>query len=356
MPRATGRHNETRDRIAREYFDLSPLSCRFCEQSTPLPTELTDQVVTEYSQRPFRADVAALGSSGQIVAVIEVVDTNLPKERNLVAQAELPLAFYVEPDALDSGFTGYCSPFCWTNRGQKHSSAWTAPICSCCERPFFTLEFTYELVDWEDPYHPVCIECAAKATGGQWRSPGKLALGDPADRIPGLDADVLDLFLSFCDADFWAMAWTNRTVKPVEPPPEVDTEIVTAVRLNEVEAAFDDGKWDNGERMLQPIGAPAWDRPPGPALYAWNRRNCVQTALAWRRLREHRLSCLPPLIQSGIRSRPPLADVVTDVAQVVLIHRGFPDGRFTACGIDREKSDEPIEATMKGEVTCRDCK
>ena len=346
-------HNEVRDRIARGYFNLPPLSCQFCKYKTPLPTKDVSKVVVERGDRHFRADVAALNQQDGIVAVVEVVNTNPPSEQVLVAQSALPGAFYVEMDALDGDFKGYCSPFCWTNRDEKNVLPWTAPTCSECEQPYYTLEFQYELLDWDNPHCPMCLECASKYPRGQWRSPGELGTGDPRDRIPGPCADVLDLFLSFSDSDFWAMVWTSRTAKSGEAQ---SPETETAARLDQVEAAFERGDWNDGERLLQPIGAPAWDRSPGPALFAWNHDNCVRTALAWRRLREYRISCLPSSIQAGIRSRPPLEDVVTDTTQVEVIHRGFPDGRFTACGIDRENSSKQIVASMTDVPTCESCR
>ena len=214
------------------------------------------------------------------------------------------------------------------------------------------MEYQYRLVDWENPGEKICIECAAKTSGGQWRSPGELAMGDPEDRIPGASADVLDLFLSSYDADFWTMVWTNRTATPGEArTPETET----AVRLDQVEAAFSSGDWNGGERLLQPIGAPPWDRPLGPALFAWDHDNCVRVALAWRRLREYRRSCLPPSIREAIQMRPAPAEVTTGVAPTVVIHRGFPDGRFTACGVDREKTDETIVAEAQGQPACAVC-
>ena len=303
-------HDEVRDSIKQEYFYLPSLNCRFCKCKTPLPTDGVVSVVSEHTQPPFRADIAALNRQGQVVAVVEVVNTNPPSEQVLAAQSKLAAAFYVTLDALDNSFTGYCSPFCWTNRKEKNISPWSVPVCSDCERPYHTLEFTYELLDWENPNWLVCIECAARTSGGQWRSPGELAMGDPRDRVPDPGADVLDLFLSFSDADFWAMVWTNRTAKSGEAR---TSESATGVRLDQVDVALNSGEWNHGERLLQPIGAPAWDRPPGPALFAWNHDNCLRTALAWRRLREYRLSCLPPSIQAGIRSRPPLGEVVMDV-------------------------------------------
>ncbi len=310
-------------------------------------------MVIERRDLHFRADVAALDQQGDIVAVVEVVNTNPPSEQVLVSQSTLVGAFYVGMDALDKGFKGYCSSFCWTNRNEDNVKPWSAPACSECERPYYTLEFQYELVDWENPYYPMCLECAAKYPGGQWRSPGDLAMGDPGDRIPGPDADVLDLFLSFSDSDFWAMVWTSRTAK-LEEARSPETE--TAARLDQVEAAIERGDWNGGERLLQPIGAPAWDRPPGPALFAWNHDNCGRTALSWRRLREYRIRCLPSSIQTAIRSRPPLEDVVTDPTQIEVIHRGFPDGRFTACGIDKETSSKPVVATMTDTPTCESCR
>ena len=354
MKKRNGTHDEVRDRIARSYFHLPPLKCRFCKYETPLPIEGVDRVATEHRHRRFRADVAALNQRGQIIAVVEVVNTNRPSDETLDAQSELESAFYVTLDALDDGFAGYCSHFCWTHRGEENALPWSPPACGNCERFFHTMEFQWQLYDWEQSsQESECMECAARRSGGQWRSPGDIALGDPEDRIPGPNADAHDLFLAFEDADFWAMVWTNRTSKPSEAR---TPETQTAARLDQVEAAFDSGDWHNGQRLLQPIGAPPWDRPPGPALFAWNHDNCVRTALAWRRLREHRLGCLPPSIQAGIQSRPPLEDVVTDIAKVVVIHRGFPDGRFTACGIDRETCEEPIEATMTGNPTCRLCR
>ncbi len=366
MPKRSGTHNEVRDTVAQEYFNLPPLNCRFCKYETPLPTEGVAHVVTEHTHRPFRADVAALNRRGQVVAVVEIVNTNPPNEQTLAAQSELASAFYVTLDALDDGFSGYCSPFCWTHRAEENVSPWSVPACEGCNRPYYTLEFPYVLRGCCSPL--VCIECAAmgmvgRDCGDHRRLGGYLSYAsylsdllwgeeEMFTRIPGPDADVLDLFLSFSDADFWAMVWTNRTAKSEEAR---SPETQTADRLDEVDAAFNSGDWNNGQRLLQPIGAPAWDRPPGPALFAWNHDNCVRTALAWRRLREYRLSCLPTLIQAGIQSRPPLGDVVTDIAKVAVIHRGFPDGRFTACGIDREKGDEPIEVTMTGNPTCGSC-
>ena len=345
-------HDEIRDRIADEYFNLSPLKCRFCKHDRLLPVAGVSRVVTEHSRGSFRSDVAALNRCGEVVAVVEVVNTNPPTKQTLDAQSELESAIYVTLDALADGFSGYCSPFCWTNRKVENVSTWSVPTCESCEKHFHALEVSYELVDWENPGGTVCIECASKTTGGQWRSPGELALGEPEDRIPGPDATVLDHFLSFSDADFWATVWAKRTTNPSEPR---TSEQGTAARLDQVEAAFDEGDWDGGQRLLQPIGAPAWDRAPGRALFAWDPDNCIRTARAWNRLRDHRLSRLSPVIQSGIRSRPSIGDVVAARPKASVIHKGFPDGRFTACGIDRQKRDDPVEATMSGHHTCDLC-
>ncbi len=120
MPERSGTHDEVRDTIAQEYFNLPPLNCRFCKRETPLPTEGVAHVVTKHSHLRLEADVAALDQRGQAVAVIEIVNTNPPNEQTLTAQSELAAAFYVRLDALDDGFTGYCSPLCWKHRNEQN--------------------------------------------------------------------------------------------------------------------------------------------------------------------------------------------------------------------------------------------
>ncbi len=346
-------HDTIRGRIAQEYFNLPPLRCLFCKLEAPIVTERVARVVTEFRHGQFRTDVTALTQQGEVVGVVEVINTNPPNEQTLTSQSELESAFYVTLDALGNGFSGYCSPFCWRNRNEANASPWSVPACADCGRPYHTMEYQYRLVNWESPSDEICIECAARTMGGQWRSPGELAMGDPEDRIPDTDSDVLDLFLSFSDADFRAMVWTDRTATPGSArTPETET----AARLDQVEAAFDSGSWNGGQALLQPIGAPAWDRPPGPALFAWDHDNCVRTALAWRRLREYRLSCLPPSIREAIQKRAALPEVATGATPTVVTHRGFPDGRFTSCGIDRDQTDEPIIATMQEQPTCALCR
>ena len=342
-------HDELRDRIAREYFDLPPINCRFCHSTTSLHTESVAEVVVERRHQHFRADVASLDLLGRIVAVVEVVNTNPPSEEVLAAQSRLKAAFYVTLDALEDGFSGYCSPICWTHRDEENSCPWSAPSCPRCERYLHALDFPQALIDWEQPDEPVCLECAAKTANGQWRSPGELALGDPAERIPGPDADLIELFLAFSDAEFWSMVWSNRTREPKEP---WTSEKETQSRLALVEAEFDDGRWNEGQALLQPIGAPAWDRPDGLALFAFAHDNCVRTADAWRRLKDHRLRRLPAVVQEWISSRPGFEK---DGSPGTVLHRGFPDGRFTACGIDRQAVDEHIRASMTEQPTCSLC-
>ena len=349
-------HDELKEIIAQAYYVLPELVCQFCKCTRPLPQMGVERVATEYRTQEFQADIAALNQEGKLVAVIEVVNTHSPNENVLLAQSELEAAFYVEMDALDNGFTGYCSTFCWTNRKESNVSSWKAPSCEICGRYFFSMEYQYELFDWEGLTGFVgtnCIECAARHDGGQWLSPGELALGHPEDRIPGPNADVLALFLAFEEANFWAKVWANRTMKQSEAwSAETDTE----VRLSQVEDAFNREHWNEGQMLLQPIGAPKWDSPSGPRLFAWNHENCLRTARAWRRLREHRLSCLPPMLQTAIGFRPPLCDAAIDPPTPIMTHRGFPDGRFTDCGLDRTKSSEPIIASMSDTPTCERCR
>lgn len=305
------RHNILRDLIAEEYCKLPALSCRFCHHSATVPRDGVVRVATEYKSGRFRADVAALDANGRIAAVIEVVDTNSPKPDVLDAQAELPAAFYVTMDALNwldqREFHGWCSAFCWKNRESKNVEDWSARRCrGPCELPLHLLEYPQTLIDWENPYAPICLLCAARQPSGQWRPAGDLVFSDAQDRVPQNTGNVVDLFLAFSDADFWAQVWSKRTHK-VSQARMSETE--TARCLDQVEAAFDVGEWNRGYLMLQPIGAPAWDRPADKTMFAFEHSNCMRTAFAWRRLREYRISRLPTVVQAAIRTRPPLPGV-----------------------------------------------
>lgn len=328
----------------RHDYPLVPRACDYCEMTIEFPI---GEAIAERRVDAFRPDIS-IRHEGNLMAVIEVIDTHPPDQAKLSAQERLSNAYYFH---VDGGF--WCSPWCWQN--QNNPRLCPMPVCEHCERLIYTLGFgTHGLFDWEGLDGELCLECAARRPDGQWRSPGDLALGDPEDRLPRSDATTVELFLSFSDSNFWAMVWTNRTARLTEPRrPETET----TTRLDQVELAFNRGDWDNGERLLQPIGAPAWDRPlEGPVLFAWGHENCVRTALAWRKLREYRLRCLPPSIQACIRSRPTLNDVVIDVKEIVVTHRGFPDGRYTACGIDREKANDLIRTSMDDEPTCPKCR
>ena len=332
----------------RQEYPLAPRTCDYCEIDIVFPK---GDAIPERRTGNFRPDIS-IRQQERLLAIIEVIDKNPPDQPKLAAQEKLPNAYYFH---VDGGF--WCSPWCWQN--QYIERLCPMPECAQCERLIYTLGFgTHGLVDWNggDGFGgAVCLECAASRSDGQWRTPGDIALGDPEDRMPTANSTVVELFLSFSDADFWAMVWTNRTTQLSEARRRDETE--TSTRLDQVEAAFRQWDWDNGERLLQPIGAPLWDRSPNsPALFAWNHDNCVRTALAWRKLREHRIRSLPLSIQACISSRAALDEVVTDVNQIVVIHRGFPDGRFTECGIDREKTNEPIQVTMADTPTCPRCR
>ena len=253
-----------------------------------------------------------------------------------------------------------------------------------CGRPFHQTFSETVWRDWDDdPNCELCLECAAGISGAQWRSPGEVIGGTQA---PGVDATVADRFLAFTDAEFWASVWEGRAKYPSKPYSKRGDESATAARLYQVESAFEEGEWDRGFELLQPIGAPGWGAVERDApLYAWEPENCARVSAAWIRLRDHRLSELPDVIADIIRrrgfrrdsyaearyERESLAERAREaiesgkfaddidrhrrLAEFDLLHRGFPGGRFTACGIDREKLEGSVRVSMTGEPTCPYC-
>ena len=337
-------HNAVRDRIAQEYFRLPLLNCRFCKYETPLPTEGVSQVVTEHEHGQFRADVAALNRQGKVVAVVEVVNTNPPSEQVLAAQSELAGAFYIELDELDNGFTGYCSPAGRT--GTRRTCHIGAFQLAPARRPYH--RWNSHTSSWigRTPTTPVCIECAARTSGGQWRSPGGLALGDPQDPRPGrrcarpvpvvlrlgllgdgLDQQNLKAWVGAIsrDGDFGSprpdgcRVQCRRLERRREAPPTHrrasmgQTVRSRIVRVEPRQLRADSSRLASLERVSTQL-PPAF----GPS------RNQVASA-------------------AGRRGDRYGSDIPNP--------QGLPDGKFTACGIDRENSDEPIEATMTGNPT-----
>lgn len=377
-----GWHDDVRDRIATRFLKLPAFTCGFCGSLISFPTADISRVASEYtysSQPRLRADVAALGDEDEVAAIVEVILTSRPSDEALAAHEDLPFVAYVELNQQAI----YCSPFCWRNRGRESLCDWSVPRCDMCERPFHQTFSWATWTDWADLVGEVCLEYAAGTPDAQWRSPAEVIGGTQA---PGRDATVADRFLAFADAEFWASVWEGRAKYPSEPYGKPRDEGATAARLDQVENAFEKGEWDSGFELLQPIGAPGWGAVEGDAsLYAWEPQNCARVSAAWIRLREHRLSELPAIVADIIRRRGFRRDSYAEaryesqseaerareaveagefaddvarhrrLAEFELLHRGIPDGRFTACGIDRDSLEGPIILSMTDEPTCPYC-
>ena len=377
-----GTHDDARDRIAAKFLVLPDFTCGFCGKLISFPIGNISRVETEYtySSRPrLRADVAALTAMGEVAAVVEVILTSEPSDEARVVHEGLPFVTYIEMKQR----AVYCSPFCWTNRGQVNLCPWTVPSCEMCERPFHRTFTGTKWTDWSDPIGEVCIECAAGIPNAQWRAPGELIGGTEP---PGSTASIASRFKAFVDAEFCAMVWEGRARYPSEPHGKPKDESATAARLDQVESAFSAGQWDSGFELLQPIGATAWGaRDDSAPLYAWEPENCARVSAAWIQLREQRLSELPDMIANIIVRRGFRRDSYAEaryereseaerareaigkgqfgddtdrqrlLAEFDLVHRGFPDGRFTACGIDRDKLEGTISVSATGEPTCPYC-
>ncbi len=298
------RHNILQSRLTTQYNDLPPRACFYCESRTDFPRGLVKKEAScvNPSGVSFRPDVS-IWSNGALLATIEVIDTNL-SDLALDAQTTIPNAFYFH---VDGRF--WCSPECWQwQHGRGPGSAevnesrfnrkteplervCALPQCEYCQRLFLETRYpAIQLVDWEAPSGPICIECAVQhLEGAQYKTPGKCMDGNT---MPESSDDVLGNFLALSDAVFWAMVWHNRASEPNEAQ---NDESATARCLDDIENAFDEGEWEQGARLLSPIGAPAWsfDRDDERPLYAWDPDNCRRTAEAWIRLRAWRVTQLP---------------------------------------------------------------
>ena len=415
MSRAT-RHDKEQDRLARDWSTALVFTCSACHEETPFP--VTHHIATEVPLHGFyeslRADTVAYGDEGEVLGTVEVIDSHEPSEDVLASEASFQFAFFrylpqqkraknhrTRPDRpLDYGLdydwpvsmgkppkrsrpsypdgAWLCSVEClrwWQEWGAyARVEHWEAPKCDACgiylyentlnDKPFRSWAY--------DPYTTCCIHCAAKFAADcpdvQWREPGELAGGDPREWTPDEDAGPSELFMAWSEAAFWEMVWREREGKLGREdvydghrhPAEEDA---TARRLPLVYAAFDVGEWGKGANLLLPIGSPGWQANPGEPerLLAFRPDNCRGTALAWSRLLGYRLEQLPlelvaiiTQVQREKQSAP--ADFIPEPDEDGLVHEGYPDGRFTKCGIDRWALEEDVIVSRDRGVTCGACR
>ena len=337
------RHDKERDYIASNWQDVSPFTCAACQMERQLPERCVVRTEATYGGG-LRADLAFLDESGNTLGVIEVIDTHPPTEQALIMQEKLSFAYYrlinrrTSPkrrswdDVEDRGKFTYpeddkdepkwlCSRECLTFfnlfEGADLINTWEAPRCDTCNGYFHANHLSSAVfLDWDNPYYPVCIHCAASVSDGttQWRSPGELVGGDPREWIPSKESGAESLLLAYCDAAFWAMVWGQRVQSMDESESytgerNTQAENATAARLPLINAAFAACQWEKGAALLSPIGAPGWAAYPGESerLLAWRSENCRGTAAAWERLKAHRLEQLPLELSRRIpRERLPI--------------------------------------------------
>ena len=231
------KHDAMRDHLVAEYDVLPALTCRLCESESKLPS--CHEVFSEYSatigETRFIADVAALDESGELVAVIEVIDSHPPRSEVLQAQRQLPSAFYVLPDALDEdGFSGWCSADCWGwqtdpemhGSGPRHGrrieqkvarvswlercgdwspmmDEWPSELGNPVGCGKLLLGDERVLRDWDgDPCTGFCLRCAASIGIAQWNDPGSIAFGY-SGIVPPIPGDSIAIFQCWSNAAFW---------------------------------------------------------------------------------------------------------------------------------------------------------
>lgn len=301
-------HDCERDWIATEWLRIPGFTCTACKSEVQFPVATNVKTEVRHDEGRFRADVATFNSCGQLMGVVEIICSSPPSVEKLASQALLGFAYYrlLPPPWRNESPAWLCSPECWSFytqlAGRETESPWEPRRCDGCSGYFHenTLSW-FEFMDWsDDPHYAYCIHCAASYGNGQWRTPGELAGGDPREWTPDDDADPVILFMAYCEAAFWAMVWSQRVAKLEDPDTyngnrDEPAEEATAIRLAEVEVAFDSGEWGKGADLLLPVGAPGWAAYPGEPqrLLAFRPANCIGTAEAWRRLATYRLGQLP---------------------------------------------------------------
>ena len=240
---SVSRHNMERERISADWLRLPPFVCDVCEAEYEFPRNLTVVTEAQYAGR-LRADIGAFDIYGQMVGIVEIMDTHRPTPRALSEQSKLEFAYYrilnppirpkrhnIDGEIREGRFSypsteqgryaatawlcsAECLSFFEKLQGVNRTSDWDAPRCDICSEYLHDNEISgAEFRDWAyDPNTAFCIRCAARcdASEMQWRSPRELAGGDPREWTPGKAADTSDIFLAYHSAAFWSKVWSNR--------------------------------------------------------------------------------------------------------------------------------------------------
>ena len=173
-------HDREVARIANEYPKVHPKTCAWCKSQVCLPIATSTRVersITLAGSVRMIPDITAVDDEGEVVAIVEVVDTHPPRDEALEAmqQAPFPTVIVHLPERTQEERKGkrnrprgrarsqavYCSAFCWAHQDEQRMSA--LEPCACCQRYDFR-DGSYH--DWsDDPNSPHCLRCAASQGG-----------------------------------------------------------------------------------------------------------------------------------------------------------------------------------------------
>ena len=273
----------------------------------------SSQITREVRYGQFRFDIGIWDDDGCLLGTVEVIASNPPSDSKLSYQSSLGFAYYRLLAYRNAEAAWLCSPDCWTWYSQfpdhVYSCQWDAPRCTDCEGYFHdNMISRHQFMDWDNPYYPVCISCAAKVDGAQWAAPGSMIRG--VEKDPELESDAIaSTFHRFCTANFWAEVWRVRVarMRVLDDRPKLaapDGELRTQQRMQVVFDAMSLGHWNAAAVLLGGVGAPSWEQEYKHKFYAWNPINCILVATAWQLFTTHWYGMLPGEIRRNIAHQP----------------------------------------------------
>ena len=290
---------------------MGVIPCSACREEMSFPE--SSQITREVRYGQFRFDIGVWDDDGCLLGTVEVIASNPPSDSKLSYQSSLGFAYYRLLAYRNAEAAWLCSPDCWTWYSQfpdhVYSCQWDAPRCTDCEGYFHdNMISRHQFMDWDNPYYPVCISCAAKVEGAQWAAPGSMIRGMEKD--PELESDVIaSTFHRFCTANFWAEVWRVRVarMRMLDDRPELaapDGEVRTQHRMQAVFNAMSLGHWNAAAVLLRGVGAPSWEQEYNHKFYAWDPINCILVATAWQLFATHWYGMLPGEIRRNIAHQP----------------------------------------------------
>ena len=297
------RHDTFRDTLSNDWQTaliarrepVLPIKCE-CGNSIEMPLDGV-KVVTEYTWRGKRTDIAILDVANKPCCFGEVIDKGPPSPDKLAIYRQAGFPIWFIPYADTRALFGYCSVTCWENR-QAVMQRVESNINNLndevgidslrwCEDCGVKLERNEAIIDCQGVLCPKCVgpNVIYLCCWGKHNNFDDDYCACNGGGFVCEHSTLAQLLAYWNTTDFWRFVWEKRVREPSEPYGDPKNESLTISALQFVDTAIASNEFRIAYYQLLDIG-----RNP---MTAFEARNCQAVARCWTKLELHAESLLP---------------------------------------------------------------